>query len=125
MSIFDDVVLEWAGKEYTVPEDRVMRLIAKIEDVVTLHEIHQYAERGTAPLGKMSMAYATALNVAGCRVSDAEVYKRVMSSGTEGAAAQEILMGLLQMMVPPEDLQIEEPQGDGARPPGKPTAARK
>ena len=125
MSIFDDVVLEWAGKEYTVPEGRVMRLIAKIEDVVTLHEIHQYAERGTAPLGKMSMAYATALNVAGCRVTDAEVYKRIMSSASEGAGAQQILMGLLQMMIPPEDLQIEQPSAEGQSLPGKPTAARK
>lgn len=130
MSVFDDVVMAWKGTEYTVPAERVMRLIAKIEDTITLHEVHEYTQRGTAPLGKMAIAYADALRFAGCNVKDDEVYSVLMSGVDESHGAQQVLLSLLAMMVPPQDLDVKQgPKQSGksqaASKPSKPRSSRR
>lgn len=124
MSVFDDVILEWNGKQKTVPADNVMRMLAKVEDHLTLHEMAQFAERGTAPLVRVSMAYCAALRHAGFDVTDQDVYKRLVesSSGDEGRTAISIVQSLQQMMVPPSDLDVKQTPEKDAKP-GKPKAA--
>lgn len=124
MPIFEDVVLQWGEKEKTVPADRVMRMLAKIEDHITLHEMGMFAERGTAPLIRVSMAYAAALKHAGFDVTDEQVYQRLVesSSGDEGALALSIVQSLQRMMIPPGDLDVKRPPKKTAAP-GKRKAA--
>lgn len=112
MSVFEPVVLSWKGEEYKVEADRVMMLIAKIEDVITLSEVFSYGQKGSAPMAKIAMAYGVALRYAGAKVRDDEVYKGLFGNG--GSSTAEALNALLAMMIPPEDLQQKgSPDGEG------------
>lgn len=122
MAVFDDVVIEWDGKKYTVPADDIMRLIAKVEDVITLHELFTYAEKGTAPTAKLAMAYATALRHVGVKVRDDEVYKKIFGAADSATSAQAVINALLMMMVPPSDLEVEPAKPGAAKPRKKPAA---
>jgi hypothetical protein len=118
MSRFDDIRLSWAGREYTLPAGRVMAAIARVEDVITLVELRRYSERGTAPMAKLAMAYASVLREAGARVEDEEVYVGMFGPETSGAAVLTAINGLLAMMLPPEHLRAEAsgetPEGNGS-----------
>lgn len=112
MSVFEPVTLAWKGKEYTVDPDKVMMLIAKIEEVITLSEVYSYAQKGAAPVAKIAMAYGVALRYAGADVRDDAVYKGLFSGGSDSIPAA--LNALLSMMIPPDELrQKGQPQGEG------------
>ena len=114
MSVFQPVTLAWQGKEYEIESDKVMMLIAKIEDVITLSEVYNYAQKGAAPVAKIAMAYGVALRYAGASVRDDEVYKGLFGGGDDSIPAA--LNALLAMMIPPEDLQQKgQPTGKGKR----------
>lgn len=53
MSVFEPVALTWKGEEYKIESDKVMMLIAKIEDIITLSEVYNYAQKGPPPLLKL------------------------------------------------------------------------
>lgn len=108
MPIFEDIELEWDGNKKTVPADHVMRMLAKVEDQLTLHELHQFRQRGTAPLVRVCMAYGAALRYAGFPVTEDEVYHRVItaSSVDEGQQAMGMVEALQAMMIPPADLNV-------------------
>lgn len=100
MAIFKDIELVWHGQTYTVKSEKVMRLIAQVEDVCSIADLH-----GTPKLAKVSSGYATALRYAGCRVTDDEVYAAIFQSGANMTQViSELVTGLLVMMVPPPDL---------------------
>jgi hypothetical protein len=97
MAIFDDVTLGYGGEEYTVKHDEVMRLIGKVEDVISLAEL---TRDGGPRLTRLSEAYAVALNYAGCKVTIEDVYASLFG-GDGGATAQGAVTGLLMLMLPP------------------------
>lgn len=99
MNIFDTVTLSWKGADYEIAPDKIMGLIARIEEIVTLSEIHGAAQKGGMPLAKLAMAYASALQYAGCKVSDAEVYQGFFAAGESTIPVA--IQSLLMMMVPP------------------------
>ena len=112
MSVFEPVTLTWQGKDYNVESDKVMMLIAKIEDIITLSEVYNYAQKGAAPVAKIAMAYGAALRYAGAKVRDDEVYQGLFGNGADSIPAA--LNALLSMMIPPEDLQGKgNPDGAG------------
>lgn len=112
MSVFEPVALTWKGEEYKIESDKVMMLIAKIEDIITLSEVYNYAQKGAAPVAKIAMAYGAALRYAGAKVRDDEVYKGLFGGGEDSIPAA--LNALLSMMIPPEDLQQKgQPDGEG------------
>lgn len=98
--IFKPVFLTWAGKEYEVPADRVMMLIATVEQYISISDLAKPAP----PMGAIARAYAAALQYAGARGVTAEhIYKTYF---TKDAAANYsgAVNGLLMMMIPPDDL---------------------
>ena len=116
MSIFRDVELIWQGKTYPVKAENVMRLIAKVEDVCSLVDLH-----GVPKLAKVSAGYAEALRFAGCEVTDEEVYAAIFSSGNEmSKVLGELVTGLLMMMVPPPDLMDDPDAKKPAQPQKQP-----
>ena len=121
MSLFEDITLEWDGKKKTVPANDVMRMLAKVEDHLTLGELHQFRQRGTAPLIRCCMAYAAALQHAGFDVTSDAVYNRIITaSGPEqGQQALAIVESLQTMMIPPANLNVKK----GAAQKGKSRAA--
>ena len=118
MSVFEPVTLNWKGSEYKVESDKVMMLIAKIEEIITLSEVYNYAQKGAAPVAKISMAYGAALRYAGCSIRDDEVYQGLFSGGNEQDTIPAALNALLSMMIPPEDLRGKG-NPDGKEPQGK------
>ncbi len=119
MNIFDPVTLTWNGAEHTVAPDRIMGLIARIEEAVLLSEIHAAAQRGGLPLAKIAMAYGAALRYAGARVEDDEVYATFFA-GSGGEKIPAAVVALATMMVPP----AREPAKADAQA-GKSRAARR
>lgn len=99
---FDDLSFEWAGQTYNVPAHRVLGAIARVEDVITLHELQRYGEKGSTPLAKLSMAYGALLRYAGAKVTDVEIYEAMFGSGkVESSSIVESIITLVAMMVPP------------------------
>lgn len=97
MSLFKTVTLSWKGEDFEVAADKVMLLIAQVEDIITLPELLNPKGR---PLAKISMAYGVALRYAGAKVRDDEVYAAMFAEGSSDAASNAV-NGLLLMMVPP------------------------
>jgi len=110
MGGFDEIKLGWQGKTYAIPANSAMRAIALIEEHITMQELVQYAQRGTAPIGRLANAYASILRFAGCKVEDFEVYLGMFGNdgGQEAIAAS--VNGLLTMMIP-SDLRKRMEQG--------------
>lgn len=117
---FEPIRLEWNGKKYMIPANRVMGAIARIEDTVTLPELHKMQQRGGAPLAKLSQAFADVLAYAGATGVDAEtVYISMFDGSEDQQAAAMAVMGILQMMTPPQSMV------GNSSPPGKAAALRK
>lgn len=101
MAIFEEITLSWNGEEYKIPPDKIMGAIAKIEDVITLKELGDYAVKGDAPLAKMAIAYATVLRYAGAKVNESEVYSAMFDAGSS-VNILTCINALLTMMIPPK-----------------------
>ena len=123
MSVFESVKISWGDSEYEIPADRVLGAIARIEQVVTLPEIHSMAQRGGAfQLTRISAAYASVLRYA-CtdpndpvsKITTEDVYAG-MFVGAGGSTSQAVIMaavtGLMSMMVPPSPTSAEVTQGN-------------
>ena len=117
MKIFEDVTLTWKGQDYTIESTKIMGAIAKIEEVITLKELGEYAQKGDAPMAKLAMAFASVLRYSGAKVGDDEVYAGLFS-GESGASVMESLSSLLTMMIPPSALQSKKQGNDQAAPTG-------
>jgi hypothetical protein len=113
--IFDPVTLTWKGADYEVAPDKIMGLIARIEEIVTLSEIHAAAQKGGMPLAKLAMAYGAALRYAGAKADDAEVYQGFFVAGSSGAIPAAV-QALLMMMVPP--VRTSQPAAPAKKPRG-------
>lgn len=123
MSGFDDIAISWKGKEYRVPPNRCMGLLATVEDTLApggrgdilgmLGNPHQ------AHLTRLARAYAAALRYAGCKtmqtddnghenmrpITDEEVYlsmsREMQQGGTHAVMAlQAMASGLLMLFFP-------------------------
>lgn len=113
MSMFADIKLGWQGKTYAIPARQAMQAIATVEEVITLQELTEYARRGTAPVARLSNAYARVLEFAGCKVDATEVYA-AMFQGGESDAVLKSINTLLMMMIPPK---VRAALANGKEPP--------
>jgi len=103
MGVFEDVKLSWKDKVYTIKADNIMRLLARLEsEDISLYDLRSHRP----PLAKISIAYAIALNHAGCPVIPEEVYAE-MFSGTADVSAivAGAVTGLMMLMTPPDNYQ--------------------
>jgi len=115
MGVFRDLELEWRGTVYKVKAHRVMGAISRIEEVVTLPELREYALRNTAPLAKLSMAFGAVLRYAGANVSDEEVYAASMEdAGGNDSGVLVAVMAIMQIMIPPASMQAIKDEEEGA-----------
>lgn len=104
--IFEKIMLQWDGREYVIQPTDVMQCLAKIEDVVTLVELNNMAQKHTLPLAKLSQAFSIVLRHAGAEVSADEVYAGMFGGdGEMQKRAQAAVMTLLTMMIPPQHLR--------------------
>ena len=106
MAVFEDVTFIWKGEEFKVPSERVMGLIATVEEHVKAHELSAQDYRAVGE-GRLSMAYAAALQYAGAKVKADDVYLACFDP--ESARMRvDILTGLMLMFVPPSIYKPKE-----------------
>ena len=115
---FEDVTLTWQGKDYVVPANRQMMLIAKIEDALGGEAGDQAIavlfRRNGVPHSRMAAAYGAALRYAGASVTDEEVYISIhadiatQSRDAVAALVHRMLMGLVAIISPPTAKAIAE-----------------
>lgn len=107
---FEDVTLTWKGEDFTVPANRQLMLVAKIEDALAgdtgEQAIGMLLRREGPPYARLAMAFGAALRFAGCDVSDDDVYMSMMeglseSKGDAVANVQGSIMALLAIVSPP------------------------
>lgn len=102
MNAFEAVSITWKGAEYVVPPDRVLALIAAIEEVITLPELAEMGEKRRPKVAKISEAYGAWLRHAGCKVTNAEVFSTMFSMVVTPASAMEHIAGLMSVLMPLE-----------------------
>lgn len=105
MAIFEEVTLVWKEREYKIPSDQIMRVIAKVEDVLTMVQLHRYREREDLPIGKLAQAFGIVLRHAGANVTDEEVYEGIFQGDNLRKIALEAVTTLQMMMLPPSALR--------------------
>ena len=122
MAIFDDIELEWNGVSYTLSgDDQIMKVLAAVEDHITIAELSRGQQDGRVPLAKLSGAYHVMLRSAGCHaVKPADVYNGMWKGGFNQQKVQEAILSLLAIMVPPDAVGKQE-----ARQEGKPSGGKK
>jgi len=132
MKGFEDVTLGWDGKEYVVPANKQLLLIATIEDVFAGASGRQALEvlcRGSGPsYSTLARAYGAALRYAGADVSDDEVYLTIMSGmanakGETAILIQSAIVGLISIIAPPIGHMLSS--GDSDAEPLKPAKKKK
>jgi hypothetical protein len=100
MAIFDPVILVWHGKRHTIPADRVLKTIARVEEVLTYQELGEYASGSRNPsISKLCMAYGAVLRSAGAEVSDDEVFAGMFDANTAETVSTAVV-SLMSMMIP-------------------------
>ena len=111
MQGFEDVTLSWQGQSYTVPANRQMMLIAKLEDALSGDSGQQalsvlFRKEGP-PHTRLAAAFGAALRHAGASVTDEEVYLSIQrdliakSKADKTAAIQSAIYALLSIISPP------------------------
>jgi len=96
MAIFEDVSLTWEGKDYRVSRNKIMGLIAAIEERIPFTKLHS----SNPPMSGIAQGYAAALRYAGARVSDEDVYASLFSS--DGVGISQAISDLSVLMIPPD-----------------------
>lgn len=99
MAIFQPITFGWGGKDYVVPADRALGLIAEIEEVMTFIDLA--INRDKPNLSKLARAYGAALRYAGAKVSDEEVYEGLFKPGHLIDEVHTAMSVLMAIMMPP------------------------
>lgn len=103
MSIFEPIKLTWDKNVYEIPADKVLGAITRIEDVLTLKEIHDaVSARGAVSISRVAQAYGTVLRYAGAKVTDEEVYADMFVGKADGSTVMNSVQTLLLMLTPPQ-----------------------
>jgi len=128
MQGFDDVVLGWKGEEFTVPANRMLMLVCKVEDALSGDDGEQaltvLMRRQGPPHARLAQAYGAALRFAGADVTDDDVYLSLQSELSKGGAAgvsamQSAVLNLIAIVSPPLGsilLSASEKKSDPVKP---------
>lgn len=125
MQGFDDIELTWLGQTYTVPANRQMELILRVEQGLiegTGAQAYEILMRPSGPpLGQFSRVFAEALRYAGAPVQHIEVFREITGNvgRGDGALLQDAVMQVMRIL---NLIAIEE---DEAPQPKRGKAAKK
>jgi len=89
--LMPDIVLNWRGETYRIPESRAFEAGAAVEEIVTLQELQGYQSRPR--FFTIARAMGCLLRFAGCKVSDrdvkAEIDACILRAAKDGVTAEE------------------------------------
>jgi hypothetical protein len=111
MSIFQDVTFGFKGDEYKVKANKIMRLIAMVEDIVTLQDLSS----GKIKMSRLAEAYAACLNYAGADVELEEVYESLFGDGGANSM-QASITSLVMLILPPSTYNPPEEEAAKKKP---------
>lgn len=114
--VFAPVTVEWQGKQYVIPPNKILGLIGRIESIevegagATIPELMATSRRrGTIKLSVLTAAWGAVLRYAGADVSDEQVYAGLFERNGSGAVeTQTALLALMSIMLPPSSLADTE-----------------
>jgi hypothetical protein len=110
MKGFEDVTLTWQGQHYTVPANRQLMMIAKLEAALAPDDGQAVAvlfRSGGPHHSTLAQAFGAALRYAGADVSDDDIYLTIHEDIAEKSARQveitiqNMIMALLAIISPP------------------------
>ncbi len=110
MQGFEDVTFEWKGEKYTVPANRQLMLVAKIESALSgdtgRQAIDLLLQPNGPPHAHLAMAFETALRYAGAAIEDGEVYLSIMEDFAKGSGDAVLkintaTLAILSVVAPP------------------------
>jgi hypothetical protein len=112
--MFRDITIDWRGKHYVIPANRVFGAIARMEDYIVLQDLVTATEAGRMPFAKASQAFAALLNFAGVQgVSAEDVYDNLFGDPEQVRSMAVALQVIRQIMIPPKHLQEKAAAGEG------------
>jgi hypothetical protein len=130
MRAFQDYEIGWDGKSYVIPSDRLLPVIAAIEEDITVPQLLMMTVVRRMPVARISRAYGTILRAAGVKgsdggalITDAEVYAGMFDGEGVLEKAALAVQGLMSLIIPPDDMQSDLAAQGGAAAPGKPAPA--
>lgn len=98
---FESATVEWHGKSYVVPGNRMMGLIREIETVITYHELIAQALAAKVKLTDLAEAWGAVLRFAGADATNEQVYFGMFSGGLAPDGVSGAISALLHLMTPP------------------------
>lgn len=110
MQGFEDVTLGWKGESFTIPANRQMGLVARVEDALSgdtgRQAIAILMQKDGPPYSRLAAAFGAALRYAGATVTDEEIYLSIMEDFTKSKAdvvlkLQTVIVALLMVIAPP------------------------
>lgn len=109
MSIFEPIKLEWQGKGYEIPADRVMRVLQALEaEGFGLAVLGQM--RSQMQMARIASAYAIILRLAGASATDADVYAAMFADPDDMANVVATALNTLEAMFVPPDFGEKKSQ---------------
>ncbi len=111
MSMFEPITLKWGDRDYIIKSDAVMEAVARIEEHVTMEELHAALKGKGIKRVDLARAFASVLRYAGANVTDEEIYAG-MFKADKGNTVMTALLTLMAMMVPPSVLADTIKEGE-------------
>lgn len=111
MSIFEPIKLQWQGKDYEIPADRVMRVLQALEaegfGLAVLGQMRQQMQ-----MARIATAYALILRLAGASATDADVYAAMFADPDDMANVVATALNTLEAMFVPPDFGEKKSQSE-------------
>jgi hypothetical protein len=124
--MFEKVTLNWEGRDYVIPADKVMEAVAIIEEIIGLPELSVALSTGRPPMARIAKAYAALLAYAGVNgITQEAVYAGMFDAGEMKTRIHAAVTGLMQIMIPPDALKALESDTVDNGPPPTPVHKKK
>ena len=99
--MFKPITLSYKGAEYEVPANKVLGLIAEIEEHVNVVQLNSPE---TLKYSSLARAFAAAIWYAGGRADPDEVYELLFDHGG-ASSVRNVVSSLIMLMVPPSVIE--------------------
>jgi len=98
--VFEDVSVEFNGETKVIPANKVLKLIAQLEEIQTLPELMAMRENKDFSISKISSSYGTLLRYAGFDIDDEGAYEAVAVGSID--VAVNAILAIILIMIPPK-----------------------
>lgn len=111
--------ITWKGKDYSIPANETFELGEEIEDVISLAEISNMAQKPN--FRRIARCYSIILNFAGAHTNPQEIHSVMMDQMKNGEEAEQLglitsaIQTLLAILMDGAPEEMGEGAGDGKK----------